>query len=112
MEDCERREHWSGWGIKTLVQCRQCSLAGMKRKLRAGVLVQVVRYKANSLGIRMDVIRKLCVMEIKCIRSICGVIRLHRWMNDDDVWRLYLFFFVLFQAQILIYIIILCKYLT
>ena len=47
------------------------------------VVVQTMTHGAETWSMRMEERRKLDVMELKCLQSMCSVIRKDRWRNDE-----------------------------
>ena len=54
-----------------------CKL-GVKRELYERVVVPTVTYGGETWGAKMDEINKLYVMNMKYLRSMCGVTRMDR----------------------------------
>ena len=54
-----------------------------KKSLYEGVIVQMVLYGAEAWGMRSAERREVNVLEIKCWRSLVGVSRMDRVMNEE-----------------------------
>ena len=53
-----------------------------KRELYERVVVPTVMYGSEAWGLRVEERRKLDVMEMRCLRSMCGVTRMDRLRNE------------------------------
>ena len=53
-----------------------------KKCLHEGVIVPTALYGADAWGMRSDERRKVNVLEMKCLRSLVGVSRLHKVKNE------------------------------
>ncbi len=53
-----------------------------KRRLYEGVVVPTLLYGAETWNMRVTE-RRLNVMEMRCLRSMCGVTGMDRVMNDE-----------------------------
>ena len=53
-----------------------------KRELYERVVVPTVMYGSEAWGLRVKERRKLDVMEMRCLRSMCGVTRMDRLRNE------------------------------
>ena len=58
---------------------------GIKGKncLYKGVIVPMALYRAEAWGMRNAKIRKVNVLEMKCLRSLVGVLRMNRVRNEE-----------------------------
>ena len=75
------REGLKAFGItKMMFNVRSVSL-GEKRKLYERALAPTVTYAAETWGMRW-MRDYLDVLEIKYLRSICGVTRVDKWRNE------------------------------
>ena len=54
-----------------------------KKCLYEGVIVQTVLYGAEAWGMRSAEIRKVNVLEMKCLRSLVGLSRMDRVKNEE-----------------------------
>ena len=54
-----------------------------KKCLYEGVIVLTALYGAEALGMRSAERRKVNVLEMKCLRSLVGVSRMDRVMNEE-----------------------------
>ena len=52
------------------------------RELYERVVVPTVMYGSEAWGLRVEERRKLDVMEMRCLRSMCGVTRMDRLRNE------------------------------
>ena len=61
---------------------------GMKAKkcLYEGVIVPTALYGAEAWGVRRAERRKVNVLEMKCLRSLVGVLRMDRVWNEEVRW--------------------------
>ncbi len=57
-----------------------------KRRLYEGVVVPAALYGAETWNMGADERRRLNVMEMRCLRSMCGVTRMN-WLRNDEVRR-------------------------
>ena len=54
-----------------------------KKCLYEGVIVRTAVYGAEACGMRSAEIRKVNVLEMKCLRSLVGVLRMDRVRNEE-----------------------------
>jgi Reverse transcriptase (RNA-dependent DNA polymerase). len=69
-------------GLKKVINSRSLGMEA-KRTLYEGIVVPTVLYGAETWGLREDERRRLDVLEMKCLRSMCGVTRLDRIRNEE-----------------------------
>ncbi|KAK7882210.1 hypothetical protein WMY93_028384 [Mugilogobius chulae] len=76
----EVRKIWGG--MKRVFECRSLGMDA-KRRLYEGVVVPAALYGAETWSLKVAEKRKLNVMEMKCLRSMCGVTRMDRVRNEE-----------------------------
>ena len=69
-------------GMKRVFRCRSLGM-NVKRKLYEGVAVPTALYGSETWSMGVAEKRKLNVMEMKCLRSMCGVTRMDRVRNEE-----------------------------
>ncbi len=68
--------------MKRVFQCRSLGI-NAKRRLYAGVVVPTVLYVAETWNVGTAERRRLNVMEMRCLRSMHGVIQIDRVRSDE-----------------------------
>ena len=76
-------EGYSAWGSLKHVQSNRGLGIKAKKCLYEGVIVPMVLYGTKALGMRSDERRKVNVLEMKCLRSLVGVLRMDRDRNEE-----------------------------
>ncbi len=56
---------------------------GLKRRMYKGVVVSTPLYGAETWNMGAEERRRLNVMEMRCLRSMCGVARMGQVRNDE-----------------------------
>ena len=86
---CERdvvhrmNEGYSAWGaLKSVLRNRGLGIKA-KECLYDGVILPTALYGAEAWGVRSAERRKANVLEIKCLRSLVGVLRMDRIRNEE-----------------------------
>ena len=86
---CERdmvhriNEEYRAWGaLKSVLSNRGWGIKA-KKYLYEGVIVPTALYGAEAWGMRSAEIRKVNVLEMKCLRSLIGVSRMDRVRNEE-----------------------------
>ena len=69
-------------GMKSVFKCRTLSM-GAKSRLYEGVVVPAATYGAESWNMKEEDRRRLDVLEMRCLRDICGVTLWHRLRNEE-----------------------------
>ena len=69
-------------GMKSVLKCRTLSMDA-KTKLYEGVVIPAALYGAETWGMKAEDRRRLDVLEMKCLRSMCGVSLWHRLRNEE-----------------------------
>ena len=69
-------------GMKRIFKCRSLGM-NAKRKLYEGVVVPTALYGAETWNMGAAERRRLNVMEMRCLRSMCGVTRMDRMRNEE-----------------------------
>ncbi len=69
-------------GMKRMLKCRSLGMS-TERRLYKGVVVPAVLYGAETWNMESAEKRILNVMEMKCLRSMCGVTRMDRVRNNE-----------------------------
>ncbi len=69
-------------GMKSVFKCRSLVM-NAKRRLYKGVVVPTVIYGAETWNMREAERRRLNVMEMRRLRSMCEVTRMDRMRNDE-----------------------------
>ncbi len=72
-------------GMKRVYKCRSLGVTA-KRRLYEGVLVPTALYGTETWSRRAAERRRLNVMEMRCLRSMCGVKCMDR-VTNEEVWR-------------------------
>ena len=72
--------------MNSVLNFRSISL-GAVEELNESVIVSVMTYRAENRVIRFDDGHKLDVMELKCVRSMSGVIMMVKWRNGEQLRR-------------------------
>uniref|UniRef100_A0A8C8DHP6 ribonuclease H n=1 Tax=Oryzias sinensis TaxID=183150 RepID=A0A8C8DHP6_9TELE len=75
----EVRKIWGG--MKRVFECRSLG-KDAKRRLYEGVVVPAALYGAETWSLKVAEKRKLNVVEMRCLRSMCGVTRMDRVRNE------------------------------
>ncbi len=65
-----------------MFKCRSLGMSA-KRRLNEGVVVPTALYGAETWNMGAAESKRLNVMEMRCLRSMCGVTRMDRVRNDD-----------------------------
>ncbi len=67
----------------------KCTSLGMsaKRRLYEGVVVPTVLYGAETWNMGAAERKRLNIMEMRCLRNMCGVTRMDRVRNEEVPWR-------------------------
>ena len=86
---CERdvvhrmNEGYRAWGaLKSVLSNRELGTKA-KKCLYEGVIVPTALYRAEAWGMRSAERRKVNVLEMKCLRSLIGVLRMDRVWNEE-----------------------------
>ena len=86
---CERdvvhimNEGYRAWGeLKSVLSNRELRIKAQKC-LYEGVIVPTALYGGEAWGMRSAKRRKANVLEIKCLRSLVGVLRMDRVRNEE-----------------------------
>ena len=69
-------------GLKEMFKCKTLRMDA-KRKLYEGIAVPTALYGAETWNMSVKDRRKLNVMEMRCLRSMCGVTRRDRIRNEE-----------------------------
>ncbi len=69
-------------GMKRVFKCRSLGMSA-KRRLYKGVVIPTALYRAETWNMGELERRRLNVMEMRCLRSMCGVTRRDRVRNDE-----------------------------
>ncbi len=69
-------------GMKRVFKCKSLGMSAKKR-LYEGVVVPTALYGAETWNMRAAESKRLNVMEMRCLRSMCGVTRMDRVRNDE-----------------------------
>ncbi len=69
-------------GMKRVFKCRSLGMSA-KRRLYEGVVVPTGLYGAETCNMGAAERRRLNVMEMRRLRSMCGVTRMDRVRNDE-----------------------------
>ena len=86
---CERdvvhrmNEGYRAWGAQKSVLSNRELVIEAKKCLYEGVIVPTVLYGAEAWGMRSAERRKVNVLEMKCSRSLIGVLRMDRVRNEE-----------------------------
>ena len=76
-------ERYRAWGaLKSVLSNRGLGIKA-KKCLYEGVIVPTVLYGAEALDMRSAERRKVNELEMKCLRSLVGVSRMDRVMNEE-----------------------------
>ena len=74
---------YRAWGaLKSVLSNRGFGIKA-KKCLYEGVIVPTALYGAEAWGMRSAEIRKVNVFEMKCLRSLVGVLRIYRVRNGE-----------------------------
>ena len=76
-------EGYRAWGVLKSVLSNRGLEIKAKKCLYEGVIVPTALYGAESWGMRSAEGRKMNVLEMKCLRSLVGVSRMDRVMNEE-----------------------------
>ena len=80
-------EGYRAWGVLKSVLNNIGLGIKAKKCLYEGVIVPTALYGAEAWGIRSAERRKANVLEMRCWRSLVGVSRMDRVMNEEVRWR-------------------------
>ena len=69
-------------GMKKVFKCRSLGM-GAKKRLYEGVVVPTTLYGAETWNMGVAERKRLNVMEMRCLRSMCGVTRMDRVRNEE-----------------------------
>ena len=80
---CRMNEVGKVWGgMNRVFKCRSLGM-NAKRRLYEGIVVPTALYGAETWNMRAAERRRLNVMEMRCLRSMCGVTRMDRVRNEE-----------------------------
>lgn len=69
-------------GMKSVLRNRALGM-NVKRRVYEGVVVPTALYGAKTWNVRQDERKRLDVFEVRCLRSMVGVMRMDRVRNED-----------------------------
>ncbi len=73
------------WGNEKKFKCKSLDMSA-RRRLYEGVVVPTVLYGAETWSMGAAERKRLNVMEMRCLRSMCGVTRMD-WVRNEEVQR-------------------------
>ncbi len=72
-------------GMKRVFKCKSLGMSA-KRRLYEGVVVPIALYGAETWNMGAAERKRLNVMEMRCLRNMCGVTRMD-WVRNEEVRR-------------------------
>ena len=80
-------EGYRAWGVLKSVWSNRGLGIKAKKCLYEGVIVPTALYRAEAWSMRSAERRKVDVLEMKCLRSLVGVLQIDRVRNEEAHWR-------------------------